>query len=74
MTWHALPGPAQVALAWAVNIGGHAWTSELAALADLEAAGLVHRDADDSSWTATDKGRAIYHERNEIPTTQGGTR
>jgi len=52
MTWHALPGPAQVALAWAVNIGGHAWTSELAALADLEAAGLVHRDADDSSWRA----------------------
>ena len=24
--WHTLPGPAQVALAWAVNIGGHAWT------------------------------------------------
>ena len=66
MTWHALPGPAQVALAWAVNIGGHAWTSELAALADLEAAGLVHRDADDSSWRATDLGAAVYHTRNEI--------
>jgi len=65
MTWHALPGPAQVALAWAVNIGGHAWTSELAALADLEAAGLVHRDADDDTFCATDKGRAIYHERND---------
>jgi len=70
MTWHALPGPAQVALAWAVNIGGHAWTSELAALGDLEAAGLVHHDADDSSWRATDLGAAVYHTRNDT-TTQG---
>jgi hypothetical protein len=42
MNWRTLPGPAQVALAWAVNIGGHAWTSELADRAVCAFAEVTH--------------------------------
>lgn len=68
-SWHTIGGHAQVALSWVVNVGGptgaRAYSSDLVALASLEADGLARHDADDDTWRATDRGRAVYHERHE---------
>jgi hypothetical protein len=55
----------QTALQWLCQTGGRPFVSDLPALAGLERDGLARKDADCGEWSATDKGRGIWHGRGD---------
>ena len=61
----ALPLAHQTTLRWLVTTGGTPHPSDLPHLHALAADGLAHHDADDGTWRASDKGRAVWHGRHD---------
>ena len=72
MTHHAaLPLAHQTTLRWLVTTGGTPHPSDLPHLHALAADGLAHHDADDGTWRATDRGRAVWHGRGLLDALAG---